>query len=556
LRHAIISRPNWLALHGIAEARPRAPDHSGSGETAMIDGAYFDPGVELDVQFIESLTLTKTRSGQPQPFKLLPFQKRFVANVLGWKRADGARLYRKAFYSTARKNAKTQLAAAIALDLLVIDNEPSPEIYIAAKDRDQASFCFSAAAQMVDAHDELRDMLDVVPYAKEIRNRRNGGLLKALSSEGRTKHGSSPSTVVFDEFHVWGPAEEELFSALTTGSGARRQPLFIITTTAGVDEYSLCFREYEYCRRILDGTVEDPTYYPQIHEVPADADWTDESLWGLANPGLGEILQIDSLREDFKKASAMPSEQAKFRRLNLNQWTKATSEWIPIRLWDACASESFSLEDLHGKPCCGGLDLASTGDLTAFVLAWKIGKIVVYPWFFIPEQGIRERSHKDGVRYDLWSKDKHIELTPGAVTDWRFVTKRILQLAEQFEIKSIGFDRFGARDTVSDLQEAGLTVADTGQGYVSQSAPTKRLEELILNKDLVHSGHPILRWNMACATISSDAAGNIKVVKPARMRSTKRVDVAVALVMAIDQVMRQPPDDGESIYETRGLISL
>jgi phage terminase large subunit-like protein len=516
----------------------------------MIDTVYFDTGVELDLQFIESLTLTKTRSGRPEPFVLMDFQRRFVANLLGWKRADGSRLYRKAFFSTARKNAKTQTAAAIALNMLVVDNEPSPEIFIASKTRDQSTFCFSAAADMVRAHDELDSMLDIIPYAREIRNRRNNGVLKALSSEGKAKHGSSPSCVIFDELHVWGPAEDELYTALTTGSGARRQPLFIVITTAGNDEYSLCFREYEYAKRILNGTVEDPTYFPQIHELPPEVDWTDEINWPLANPGLGTVLQIDSLREDFKKAVAMPSEQNKFRQLNLNQWMKATSDWIPVQKWDACASESFSLDDLRGQACYGGLDLASSGDLTAFVLAWRSqGKVLVYPWFFIPEEGVRERSHRDGVRYDLWAKDKFVELTPGNVTDWRYVTKRILQLAEQFEIKSIAFDRYGARDTVSDLQEAGLSVADIGQGYISMSAPTKRLEELILNKDLVHSGHPILKWNISCATISSDAAGNIKVVKPERLRSNRRVDGAVALVMAIDQIMRQPPDEGDSIYD-------
>jgi phage terminase large subunit-like protein len=430
----------------------------------------------------------------------------------------------------------------------------SPEIYCCAKDRDQASFVFTAAADMVNAHDELREMLDVVPYAKEIRNRRNGGLLKALSSEGKTKHGSSPSAVIFDELHTFGPAEQELYDALTTGSGARKQPLFVTITTAGTDEYSLCYREYEYAKRVLDLTVQDPTYYVQIHELPPSADWTDEANWHFANPGLGEIVQLDSLREDFKKALAMPSEQSKFRRLNLNQWMKSTSEWIPLEKWDACASSAFSLEELRGHPCFGGLDLAATGDLTAFVLAWPIaGKIFVYPYFFIPEEGIRERSHRDGVRYDLWAADKHIELTPGPRTDWRFVTKRILQLAGEFQIRSIGFDRFGARDTVADLEEAGLSVADTGQGYVSQSAPTKRLEELIINRDLVHSGHPVLRWNMSCATVSSDAAGNVKVVKPERLRSSKRVDGVVALVMGVDRIMRQPPGDAPSIYETRGL---
>jgi phage terminase large subunit-like protein len=304
----------------------------------VIDGVYFDAGsVALDFAFIESLTLTKsTRSGRPEPFVLLPPHRKMVGNLMGWKRPDGSRLYRRCYFSVARKNAKTQISAALGLDLLVLDDEASPEIYIAAKDRDQSGICFRAAADMVYAHPELREVLKVTEYQKAIYNPLNGGILRALSSEGRGKHGFNPSTVIIDEFHVWGSAEQELYDALTTGSGARRQPLAIIITTAGVDEYSMCGHEYEYACRVRDGVVEDPTYLPLIYEVPKDANWTDEANWALANPTLGEIVNIEYLREQFQKALQVPSEQTKYRRLHLNQWTNSKDIWIPLIQWDAC----------------------------------------------------------------------------------------------------------------------------------------------------------------------------------------------------------------------------
>lgn len=291
----------------------------------------------MDFQFIESLTLTKsTKSGQPEPFRLIPFQRKFIGNLLGWKRPDGRRLHRKAYLSVARKNTKTQLVAALGLDLLVLDEEAQPEIYAAAKTGEQSEKIFMAAADMVNAHEELREMLTVVPYRKEIKNRANGGIFRALSSEGKSKHGSNPSAILIDEFHVWGPPEQELYDALTTGRGARKQPLQVIITTAGLDEQSICYREYDYAKRVLSGLVEDPTYLAMIYEVPKDADWTDESVWSMANPTLGEVVQIDILREDFAKAMAMPSEQTAFRRLYLNQWVNAKSTWIPLTEWDAC----------------------------------------------------------------------------------------------------------------------------------------------------------------------------------------------------------------------------
>jgi phage terminase large subunit-like protein len=197
------------------------------------------------------------------------------------------------------------------------------------------------------------------------------------------------------------------------------------------------------------------------------------------------------------------------------------------------------LEPLRSEPCCGGLDLAAVNDLTAFVLAWDVGgRVHVYPWFWIPEDGLAERCKRDNVRYDLWREAGYIETTPGNVTDWRYVTARIKQLAQIFDIRQIGFDRYGARDTVSDLMEDGIEVVDIGQGYVSMNAPCRRLHELVLSRRLVHTGHPVLRWNVDCCAVAQDPAGNIKPVKPDRQRGSKRIDGVVAAVMAIDCAMK------------------
>lgn len=306
--------------------------------TDILQGAYFDANeVELDIAFIESLTLTKsTKSGKPEPFNLFPVHRKLVANLLGWKRSDGRRLYRKCYFSTGRKNAKTQITAAVALLMLVMDTESEPEIYIAAKDLKQSSLVFEAVASMVRASEELSSLLTIVDYQKTIINRSNGGKLCALSSDGKGKHGYNPSFVIFDEYHTFDASEQELNDALTTGSGLRREPCFVIITTAGVDEYSLCGREYDYAKKVLNGTIVNPSYLPLIYELPKDANWCDETLWHLANPILGLILDIDFLREEKQKALDLPSEQTKFRRLYMNQWVNSKSQWIPVEKWDLC----------------------------------------------------------------------------------------------------------------------------------------------------------------------------------------------------------------------------
>lgn len=317
-----------------------APEKSipGSYFDTAFSGTYFDAAsVALDFAFIESLTLTKsTRSGRPEPFRLLPFQKRFIGNLLGWKRIDHTRLYRRGLLSMGRKNGKTQVTAAIGLDLLVMDGEAEAEIYAAAKTSEQSSKIFEAAAGMVNASEELSEILRVISYRKEIINKITGGIFRALTAEGKAKHGSNPSAVLFDELHVFGSREQELYDALTSGSGARLQPLEIIISTAGINEETLYGREIEHARRVLNGLVEDPEYLAMIFEVPKDADWTDEANWFLANPGLGEMLRIEYLRTKFTKAMNSPTEQTAFRRLFLNQWVNSATNWIPLQKWDAC----------------------------------------------------------------------------------------------------------------------------------------------------------------------------------------------------------------------------
>lgn len=190
--------------------------------------------------------------------------------------------------------------------------------------------------------------------------------------------------------------------------------------------------------------------------------------------------------------------------------------------------------DLTKHTAYGGLDLASSRDLTAFVLAWPVDDLLyVHPWFWIPEDGLVERSRRDNVRYDVWADQGHIELTPGNITDWRFVTERIRNLREKYQIADIGFDRWGARDITADLSGEGFSVVDVGQGYATMNAPCRRLEELVLSRRIRHNGHPVLRWNLDCCSVATDPGGNIKPVKIDRMRTNKRIDGLSALLDAI-----------------------
>lgn len=509
-------------------------------------GTYFDAEAATVVEgFIATLTLTKsTKSGEPEPFTLLPHTRKMIVNAWAWKRADGRRLYRKVFQTLGRKQAKTQGAAALVVAMFFLDPEPKQEIYFAATDTDQAAICFEAVYDMIVANEELLALCDITLSQRKIRHRETGSIIRVLSSDGKRKHGYNPSTVVFDELHAWGPAQAELYAALTTGGKSRKQPLRLIITTAGSDQETICYREYEYAKRVLDREITDESYLPLIHEVPAEADWTDQDLWPKALPLLetGHHSLAD-YEEEYNQAMARPDLQNQFRRLYLNQWTSATTQWIPIADWDACASKAgIDFEELGRYPGYGGLDLAAVRDLTAFALCWPVGTFVYFKvWFFLPKEGLAERSKRDGVPYAQWAEEGHIELTPGNTTDWRYVTAKVKELAGRFQIKSIAFDRYGARDTARDLQDHGLEVVDFGQGYQSMTPAVRRFEKLVYDKCAQHEGSPVLRWNMDCCQVAQAPGDLVKLVKPERMKNSKRIDGSVAAVMATGIAILAPP---------------
>ena len=222
--------------------------------------------------------------------------------------------------------------------------------------------------------------------------------------------------------------------------------------------------------------------------------------------------------------------------------------------WDACAFP-VDPEALEGRECYGGLDLSSTTDLSAFVLVFPPSedddKYIVLPHFWVPEETLDLRVKRDHVPYDLWLKQGLINVTEGNVIHYAYIEKVIEQLGERYNIREIGFDRWGAVQMVQNLEGMGFTVVPFGQGFKDMSPPTKELMKLTLEQRIAHGGHPVLRWNMDNVFIRTDPAGGIKMDKA---KSTEKIDGAVAMVMALDRAIRNEGSSG-SVYDgNRGLL--
>lgn len=501
------------------------------------------------LRFIAQLKHTKS-PWYGKPFILHDWQKKILVELYGTVNESGLRQYRQAFLFLPRKNGKSELAAALALYHLFADGCPGGEIYSAAADREQASLIFNVARDMVRQVPELRKRSKVIETQKRIVNYRNNSFYRAIPAEAASAHGYNASTVIIDELHT--QPNRELYDVLTTSTGTRDEPMIISISTAGFDkQHSICGEVYNYAKKVKEGIVDDPSFYPVIYEADEIDDWANEKVWYKANPALGQFRKIEELQAMCKKAQAVPSLENTFKRLYLNIWTAQETRWLQMSKWDASAGE-VDPESLRGRVCYGGLDLASTTDIAAFSLVFPMedGSFKVLPYFWIPEENMRDRVNRDKVPYDVWARDGHIEATSGNVIHYAAIEQKIQELAEQYDIRLIAFDRWGAIQLVQDLEDVGFTVVGFGQGFASMNAPTKEFLNLILSKKLHHGGHPVLRWMADNVVVKEDPAGN---VKPDKSKSTEKIDGIVATIMALDGAIRN--QEGPSMYEERGILS-
>ena len=511
---------------------------------------YFDKqAANKAIGFIETFCTHTKGELSGTALILEDWQKKIVGDLFGWKnKKTNLRRYRTAYIQIARKNGKSTLAAALALLMLYVDDEKGSEVYSAASNRQQAGIVFEIAKGMIQNNKELNSRGKI--FRNSIINEGKGNFYQAISSDSKTKHGFNSNCVVYDELHT--APNRELWDALATSVGSRRQPLIITITTAGFDRQSICYELYSYAKRILDKSLKDDSFYPCVFECDIDDDIQDEKVWKKANPNYGISLKKKYMKIESQKAMDVPSYLNTFKRLHLNMWTDSVSVWIPNSEWMECHQE-FNYDSLDGKECWGGLDLASTRDLSALTLVFKVeDKFVIMPYIFVPKENAIKRSKIDGVDYLTFIRENDVIATEGDVQDYSFIRKTINDLSKKYRIQSIAYDRWGASQLILDLtNQDGVPMSPLGQGFVSLSAPTKTFEREILAKNVIHPNNKCLNWCMSNVAIQEDASGNLK---PAKNKSKEKIDPVVATICAFAEMMTM--DSGESVYDERGLILL
>jgi phage terminase large subunit-like protein len=518
------------------------------------------------IKFIETL-ICPSGYGAGKPFKLLPFQKKFIRDVYDPVDESGKRIVRRAILSMARKNGKTMMVAALALAHLLIDKLAikNGECYSAACEREQAGIIFRYATQIVRADSELMSMIKIVDSTKTMINSHNGSISRALSAEAGTKYGLNPSFLVYDELAQ--AKNRDLLDALDTSMAAREEPLLIIISTQSNDP------QHVLSQLIDDGlSGRDPTTVCHLHAIPDDADdeaiFTDRKLWRLANPALSKFRSLSEMKTAAGRAKRMPSFEASYKNLYCNQRIDSQNPLISGQDWKACA-KNYRIDD--GERVYLGLDLASTTDLCALVLVSAENGDRVKAWAWKPGDTLRDHETRDRAPYTVWKKQGWIDAPAGRALDYGIVAKKVAEINVKYRILGLAYDRWRINNFLQELNRIGVEslvegqdykVGDPipeeavrlvpwGQGYASMGPAVDAVENSVIGGTLAHDGNPVLTWCVSNAIATTGPSGDRKLDKA---KSRFRIDLAQAMFMAIGLKKRdqEVKEAKPSRYETEG----
>lgn len=549
--------------------------------------------------FVEQFLEMMPCSGNGKNLKLLPWERDAVrqfynpVEVDEWGNTVRERQY--LYVELPKKNGKSEFAGGLGLYHLMADGENKPEVYLVAADKANAGIVFDVVLYMIRHQPDLMDLekngiLRVVESMKLIEFKPNNGFLKVLSSEAYSKHGYKPSCVIFDELHA--QPNRELWDVMTFGAGdARLQPVWIVLTTAGddPDRQSIGWEVHEKAMKILqyrerylvpgapkppplgeaddDGLYENTIWTPIIYGISRETadeqdaieelDIYDEKLWFRCNPSLGKTIKLSSVRREAREAKLSEAKERLFRWLRLNQWIATKSVgWIPLTIYDK-TQWNGDPETLVGKKCFAGVDLSTTTDLTAVVLLFPpqegLDVWVKLPMAWRPKDTVIEAEKRDHVPYRKWEQAGFLRLCEGDMVDFEDILQYIRDASLHYNIKLVGVDPYLSRMLSPQLQaewtdedgatHSGLNVAEIRQTIAGMSPAMKVMEQHIRAHQMLHVHNTCARWCFGNLRCQEDGNANLK---PMKNKSTGRIDITVAWIIAMAASMSEGGPDWDT----------
>lgn len=528
-------------------------------------------------------------SSNGKPLQIIPWQGKALSDFYGTmmvdEEGDTIRAFQYLYLELTKKQGKSEIAAALGVMHMLDPEELNGEVYVIAADRQNADIVFSAACFKIRntpalARMEKKGLLEVRASSRKITYGKTGTIMRVLSADASTKHGFKPSCVIFDELHA--QKKRDLWDVMTFGAGdARRQPVWIVLTTAGDDpdrrtigweihRKAVNIRNARQLRACLDAgedpaalpffaavlpedlpeecekllAMDDPRWYPVLYglsamfsdddDAIAAADIYDEALWKACNPSIGVTVKLSTIRAEARAARQSEADERNFRWLRLNQWIAVkTVGWLPLTIYDK-TQWNGDLAQLRGKRCYGGLDLSATTDLTAFVLNFPkqpgldVDVVLMTAW--VPGDDIEGRERRDHANYRDWSRAHFLTICDGDSIDYADVKDRILEASHTYDLKLLGTDPFLSRTITQELMDKGVNVVEIPQTIAGMWPAMWHMDQAIRKHEMLHVHNTAGRYCFGNVRCRSDGNGNMK---PMKNLSRGRIDITVAWIIAV-----------------------
>ena len=490
------------------------------------------------IEFAENFCRISKGANAGKVVRLELWEKALLAAVFGFIDINGNRMCREALLIVGKKNGKSLIASIVGLYLLIGDGEPGPEIYAVATKRDQAKIIWTEAKRMVRKSPVL--LRRIKPLVAELSSELyNDGTFKPLASDSDTLDGLNVHGALMDEIHQWKNGRA-LFNIIADGTSAREQPLVFETSTAGTVREDIYDQKYDEAERIINGLFDENGYhdmhfFPFIYELDERKEWTVEACWIKANPGLGTIKKLETLRAKVEKAKGNQSLIKNLVCKEFNIRETSTESWLTFEQLDN--RSLFDVKKLKPRYGIGGADLSSNVDLTNGTIIFMVpgdSNIYVLQMYWIPEDLLEKKINEDKIPYDKWIEQGWVRTCPGNKIHYRYVKEWFKEVQNELDIYlfKCGYDSWSASYFVEDMTNTfGKPVMEPViQGKKTLSGPMKSLGADLTKKRIIYNNNPVLKWCLANTSIDEDRNGNIQPAKG--NLGTRRIDGMAGLLDA------------------------
>ena len=488
--------------------------------------------VDAKIRFVSKFKLTEDPF-TGKPFNLLPYQQWIFANIFGffYKGTDN-RVIRNVLLLMARKQGKTQLAAGLLLSALVMDKQISVTGYTIANSSEQAGLAFKAISDLCSTVDPKQKIFQrgKARVIKNIEIPATKSRIRVLSSDTSKLDGLNPQIFIQDEGHA--AKTDDIWGVMTTGQDARHNPLAISISTAGFlvgEEYPL-YAQWRACKNILEGCVDDDSWFSALYQIDEDDDWKDPTVWKKACPSLGITIPESAIKSKLNNVISNPSMEVQFKTKQLNIWCQSETTWISNeKIKEVTGRVDYDMFDHEDDVCIIGVDLAERSDLcTVTLLVHKDDIFYFKAYPFICRDAYENSKNKD--LYRQWVRQGYLILVDEESIDINWVVKYIKEIENHILIAVCAYDPYHANQLKIECKKEGIRMRPVRQGLSAFAEPTAVLEHLILTKQCVIDDNPVIRWCFSNVLIKTDENENKKPVKSGQ---NNKIDIVVAMIQSV-----------------------